>query len=74
MVLVERHARDLSHEIENLVDEAGGSCRGDVSRPQYCCPVFAGQAVEVGEVNDENLPQANKRADPSRRRASGSPE
>ena len=60
---VERHATDLGQEVKNLVDEHVGSCRRNVARAQRRKPVCSGHAVEVGKIDDEQLPQADELAD-----------
>jgi hypothetical protein len=59
---VERRADDLVQDGENLVDEHVGGSGADIGRTQHRDTVLAGNAVEVGEIDDEKLVQANQLA------------
>jgi hypothetical protein len=55
---VEIRAHDFAQDFEHLVDERGGGRGGDVTRAQCRRTARPGDAVEVGEVSDKELPQA----------------
>ena len=60
---VECHAKDLLHKVKNLIDKRVGGCGGNIVRAQCRQSVCPGNVVEVGEVGNQKLPQADELAD-----------
>ena len=50
------------HQVENFIDKHAGSGEANISRLQHRDAVLAGNAVEIGKVGNQKLPQTAKLA------------